>query len=147
VRPVGRRERAVDVVEELHPQGRLLVDEVGVGELREEEPAERVRLHARRGRAQVVAEDVSLAGGGLEPVVAVAVEDRLLVRGARARRRGRGEAADERRDHERGTERPVSEHPDSSHGGPGGRPPRELLTTRGQAGAGCGLLTAAVPLE
>ena len=85
LRPVRRRERRAEAVEELDPQRRLLVDDVRVGELAEVE--ELGACLAARGKrlAEVVADDIALTGPGFEPVVAVGIDDRLLDGRARTR--------------------------------------------------------------
>ena len=75
LRAEGRRERGADAVQERHPRGRLLVADVGVGQLpeRRERPAELGLLAAVGQR---------LAGPGLEEAVAVGVDERGFERRA-----------------------------------------------------------------
>jgi hypothetical protein len=92
VRAVGGGERRPDAVEELHPRGRLLVDDVQVGELAEGQQRHARALAGGRGDAEVLARVVRVAGPGLQPVVAVAVADRadLGRPGARGHRHAAG---------------------------------------------------------
>ena len=78
LRPEGRRERSAAPVEQLEPGRRLLVDDVRVGQLREQgEPLDRLRR-----RRELGAVDERLAARALEHAVAVAVAERRVERGA-----------------------------------------------------------------
>ena len=96
LRAVRRVERAAVAVDELHTRGRLLVDELEVGQLHEGDQHATPSLAPGDRLAELGPDDARFARSRLEPTVAVPVDDRAADRRRRGRRgtgRDRGRRA------------------------------------------------------